>query len=43
MQIQDIPAKSKVLWTPQMFLEFLESAWILGFSGKSLPVGLSAA
>ena len=34
MQIQE--RRSKVFTKPWISLEFLESAWILGFSGKSL-------
>ena len=36
MQIQEVSRISKVFPKPWIFLEFLESAWILGFSGKSL-------
>ena len=37
MQIQELPRISKVLY-PWIFLKVLESAWFVGFSGKSLPV-----
>ena len=37
MQIKTIPRISKVLGTPWIFLKVLESAWFVGFSGKSLP------
>ena len=38
MKILEIPRKSKVLGAPWNFLKFLESAWFVGFSGKSLAV-----
>ena len=38
MQIQELSRISKVFIKPWIFLKVLESAWILGFSGKSLPV-----
>ena len=38
MQFQEIPRISKVLCTPWIFLEVLESAWFVGFSLKSLLV-----
>ena len=36
MQIQELSRISKVFIKPWIFLEVLEAAWILGFSGKSL-------
>ena len=36
MQIQELSRISKVFIKPWIFFEFLESVWILGFSGKSL-------
>ena len=42
MQIQELSRISKVFTKPWIFLEFLESAWILGFFGKSLLKGRMA-